>query len=564
MIIRRLATLSLLALVSCGGGGAPADKPSTPEGGGDAKKADAHQTRGTLVAATQSDIGYLGSVVYEAAADSQILTNLSFPTIDPDFDCSLKKSPGWAKSWEWSDDGKVLKMELREDIKWSDGKPVTIDDLTFTYELIADPEVASPRLSYIQYMVEGKRPLVIDKTHVEWHFTRAYDRDTQIAHVSMVLMPKHIFGDADRKTLRGHPRINEPLSYGPWKLANRKPNESYVLEPNENFTGPDGWQPNLNRVIFRVIPEYSTRLIELESGKIDFMESVLVEDADRLRETHKDINLVRRGWRSNDYIAWNLSNDLFKDKKVRRALAMAIDIDKIIGKVLTSKTGESYARRSIGTITPALCGVHNNDVKPLPFNIEQSKKLLADAGWTDTDGDGFVDKDGKKFSFTLTTNTGNKRRANSSVLIQAQLKEVGVEVNIEQTESNSFFENLRKRDYEAALSGWSAGLFVDPEGIWGCDDPDKRNEFNFTGYCNEKVDALIDKGLNTPNPKDAAPIWKEMQAQIYEDQPYLFLWWMDEIVAINNRFENTHIDMLSRLNRLHEWEVAPDKVKYKR
>jgi len=556
----RLA-LSLLALTACGGG-APADKPAKPDGA-DAAKTD-HQTRGTLVAATQSDIGYLGSVVYEASADSQILTNVSFPMVDPDFDCSLKKAPGLAKSWEWSDDGKVLKMEIRDDIKWEDGETVGVDDIKFTYDLIADPAVASPRLSYIEYMVEGKRPLVVDDTHIEWHFTRAYDRDTQIAHVGMTLMPEHIFGDADRKTLRGHPRINEPLAYGPWKLANRKPNESFVLEPNPKFTGPEEWQANLNRVIFRVIPEYSTRLIELESGKIDFMESVLVEDADRLRETHKEINLVRRGWRSNDYIAWNLENPLFKEKKVRKALATAIDIDKIIKKVLTSKTGESYARRSIGTITPALCGVHANDVKPLPHNVEKAKKMFASAGWTDSNGDGILDKDGEKFSFTLTTNTGNKRRANTAVLIQAQLKDVGVEVNIEQTESNSFFENLRKRDYEAALSGWSAGLFVDPESIWGCDEPDKRNEFNFTGYCNKKVDELIDKGLNTPNPKDAAPIWKEMQAEIYEDQPYLFLWWMDEIVAIHNRFENTSIDMLSRLNRLHEWQVPPDKVKYKR
>ncbi len=555
-----LALLPLLALTACGGG-APADKPA--EGGG-APADDGPKTQGTLVAAVQSDIGYLGSVVYEAAADSQILTNISFPMVDPEFDCSLKKSPGLAKSWEWSDDGKVIKMELRDDLTWEDGKPVTVHDVAFTYELIADPVVASPRLSYIEHAVDGKFPLVVDDKHIEWHFDRAYDRDTQIAHVGMALMPKHVFGDADRKTLRGNPNINKPLSYGPFRLANWKPNESFVLEPNPHFTGPDDWKPHLNRVIFRVIPEYSTRLIELESGKIDFMESVLVEDADRLREEHKEINLVRRGWRSNDYVAWNLSNPLFSDKKVRKALAMAIDTDQIIEKVLTSKTGESYARRSIGTITPALCGVHNNDIEPLPFNVQKAQKMLASVGWKDSDGDGILDKGGKKFSFTLSTNTGNKRRANSAVLLQAQLKQVGVEMNIEQTETNAFFENLRKRDYEAALGGWSAGLFVDPASVWGCDTEEKRNEFNFTGYCNPKVEELISKGLDTPNPKDAAPIWKEMQAEIYDDQPYLFLWWMDEIVAIHNRFDNTHIDMLSRLNRLHEWEVADDKIKYKR
>ena len=150
------------------------------------------------------------------------------------------------------------------------------------------------------------------------------------------------------------------------------------------------------------------------------------------------------------------------------------------------------------------------------------------------------------------------------MLIQAQLKDVGVDVQLEQLESNTFFDNLRKREYEAALSGWAGALFVDPSPMWSCDKPGNPNEFNFTGYCNPEVDALIDQGLNTPNPKDAAPIWKDVQAKVYEDQPYLFLWWMDEIVGVHNRFENTTIDVLSTLNRLHEWEVPPDKVKYPR
>ena len=294
------------------------------------------------------------------------------------------------------------------------------------------------------------------------------------------------------------------------------------------------------------------------------MEAILVEDADRLREEHPEIRLVRRGWRSMDYVAWNLKNPLFEDVKVRTALTLAMDIDSMIEKLLTSKTGESYARRSVGTITPALCGVHNNDLEPLPHNVEKAKKMLAKAGWSDSDGDGVLDKDGTKFSFTLSTNTGNKRRANTAVLIQAQLKEVGVEVNLEQAESNTFFQNLRKRDYEAALAGWSAALYVDPSSFWGCDKPEQKNEFNFTGYCSEEVEALMKKGLSTPNPKDAAPIWKELQAKVYADQPYAFLWWQDEIVGIHERFENTTIDVLSNFNRLHEWEVPPDKVKYKR
>jgi peptide/nickel transport system substrate-binding protein len=357
----------------------------------------------------------------------------------------------------------------------------------------------------------------------------------------------------------------EPLATGPWKLAKWEPNTRIVLEPNENFTGPPELRAKLNRVIIKIQPEYTTRLIELQSGKIDMMESINIEDADRIRKENPEINLVRRGWRSNDYIAWNMKNPLFADKAVRIALAHAVDTNEMIGKLLTSEeTGEVYAKPSIGTITPALCGVHNDDVVPLAFNLEKAKSMLAEAGWTDSDGDGSLDKDGQKFEFLLSTNNGNKRRSSIQILIQAQLAKIGIKVNLEKQESNTFYENLRQKKYDAAVAGWSAGLFVDPEQVWHCDTEDRKYEFNFVSYCNPEVDALIEKGLKTPDPKEAAPIWKELQAKIYADQPYLFLWWMDEIVGIHERFENTDIDILSPLNNLHQWEVPPEKVKYKR
>lgn len=562
--------VAALALVfaSCTGGGGGTEAPPEPGAAEKGAAPDAGGTRDTLVIGSQSDIGQLLSVVSESAADTNLLANLSYPLVDVEFDCSLKKIPGLAKSWEWSEDGTVLKMELRDDLKWEDGVPVSAEDIAFTYELVADPTVASPRLSNIERLAPNGRPLIVDPTHIEWHFTHAYDRDTQMSHAtSMVLVPKHLFKDADRASLRGHEQVNQPLSYGPWRLAKWEPMQRIVLEPNPNFSGPDEYKAKLNRVIFRVIPEYATRLIELEAGNIDLMEQVLVSDADRLREEHpNDIRLARRGWRSNDYIAWNLSDPRFADLNVRKAMAMATNIDGMIEKLLTSKTGESYARRSIGTVTPALCGVHNDAIVPLPFDLAAAKALMADAGWTDSNNDGVLDKGNQKLAFTILTNSGNKRRADAAVLFQDAMKQLGVAVNIEKVESNTFFERMRKRDYEAALAGWSAGLFVDPSTLWHCDVPaeKRRYEFNFTGYCNPEVDKLIDQGLATANPKDAAPIWQDVQARIYADQPYLFLYWMDEIVAVSSRFENTSIDILSPINRLQEWSVPADKVKYER
>jgi peptide/nickel transport system substrate-binding protein len=520
-------------------------------------------TRDTLVIGDKSDIGTLLSILPQTWADSALTEAIGLVPIQAEFDCSIKPSPGLAKAWEWNEDGTVLAVELRDDLTWEDGVPVTADDVAFTYDLVGDPTVTSPYVSYVEHMTPDGRPKVIDATHIEWHFTHAYDRDIQTSHANLLPVPKHVFAGADRATLRGHEKANQALSYGPWRLATWEPSQRVVLEPNPEFSGPEQYRPRLNRVIYRVIPEYATRLLELESGNIDLMNDVAIADADRLRTEHPEIRLVRRGWRSMEYVGWNLQQPLFQDLRVRKALAMATDIHGMIGKLLTSKTGESYGRQAIGTITPALCGVHNEEIKPLPFDVAGARALFAQAGWADSDGDGVLDKDGKKFEFTLATTLGNKRRADASILFQDLMKQVGVSVRIEKVEVNTFFANLREHKFEAALAGWSAALFVDPS-LWRCDKEGARQVSNFGGYCNPQVDTLIAKGLSTVEQREAAPIWKDVQRILYEDQAYLFLWWMDEIVGINDRFENTTIDIVSPYKNLYEWEVPADKVKHAR
>jgi peptide/nickel transport system substrate-binding protein len=235
----------------------------------------------------------------------------------------------------------------------------------------------------------------------------------------------------------------------------------------------------------------------------------------------------------------------------------------MIGKLLTSKDGTRYAKQAVSTITPELCNVQNTDIKFITYDPEKAKALFAEAGWSDTDGDGILDKDGVRFRFTLVTNRENDRRTEAAVLIQNALKKVGVEMNIDTKEFNSMTDMLRKKQFEAVMGGWAAGLFVDPSTMWHSDTEDKTYPFNYTSYSNPEVDALIDQGLATPDPNEAAPKWKELQAKVYEDQPYMFLWWRDEIVGIDRRFQNTTIDVLSLMNKLHEWEVPADKVKYK-
>jgi peptide/nickel transport system substrate-binding protein len=539
--------------------------------------------RDTLVRADLADANNMIYIVGESLSDSEMISFLNVGGFDSDFDCEVKLKPQFYKSWSFSDDGLVVRIETDPSFSWYDGKPVTAEDMAFTFELVADPVVASPRLNQTEHMVPGKAPLVIDSTHLEFHFTHVFDRNTMLLHTDEVPVPKHLLENADRASLRGHDiNSKDPMENGPFKMVKWDRGQQVVLEANEKYGGPH--KPKIKRIITRVIPEYATRLLELETGGIDMMDGLTIADVDRLKRDHPEIAFYRRGWRLQDYIAWNqldqadykriaaatpkgqqidLStvkpNALFGDKKVRQALAYAVDMQKIIADILTSETGEAFARPAIGTISPSLCNAYNDQVKPLPFDREKAKQLLAEAGWKDTNGDGVVDKDGKKFSFTLTTNSGNARRNKASIIIQAQLKEIGVEVNLEQIEGNTFFERLRKKDFEASLSGWSASLILDPTDMW---HSGSQYQFNFTSYSNPDVDKLIDQGMAEPDPAKSNAIWRELQAKIYEDQPYLFMYWWDDSVAIHQRFKDVDPNILSAVFGYWNWWVPADEVKY--
>lgn len=557
MTARPLGLVPLLAaFTACTSSPQPTEVvDKTPSAQADA--GDAPDARDMLIYAAAGDISNMLPVVSQSAADSSVIEQIYYQPVESEFDCSLKFQPNLVTDWSWSADSLVLDLTIRDDITWADGTPVTARDIAFAQELIADKDVASPRFGYTEPL--AKLPEVISPTQIRFTYSEPGDQYTRISQSAGYYVPHHLLKDADRGSLRNHKLSKAPLASGPFKLTEHKPGQSFVLEPNEKFTGPASQRARIKRVQFNVVPEYQTRLLKLKRGEIDLMESINIKDADALRKSNPNLRFERRGYRFMDYIAWNLKDPRFQDKAVRRAMAHAVNIDSMIDRLLTSEAGEVYGKQAVGTLTPELCAVRA-DIEPIKQNVEEARTMLEQAGWTDSDGDGVIDKDGVKLEFTLLTNRENERRMEAAQLVQSDLKAIGIAMKIDTVEFNAMTERLRNKNFEAVLGGWSAGLFVDPSAMWHSGD---EYPFNYPSYNNPKVDDLIDRGLHTPDPAAAAPIWREMQEQVYEDQPYMFLWWRDELVAIDDRFENTSIDLLSVLHKLHEWEVPEDKVKYK-
>lgn len=545
-VLPQIGILIILMSLGCG----PRGEDTTP----DPVEPAQPQQGGSLTVGVPADISMLNPLVARSSHEMDVLAHLFPYLVEYDFDGACKPRPGLAERWEVSEDGAAVTFHLKADAKWTDGEAVDADDVMFTLDLVGDTAAGSPYGSLLAGLRDDDPVERVDDHTVTVHFAEARDPATMLYQVTAYpLVPEHALRDVPRAELRAHATGETLVSAGPFSLGSWATGQQ--LEIVRNPSPPYGETARLDRVVFKVMPEYTTRLMELGRGDIDMLPGLAVEDVERVKRDSPDVQIHRRQMRSTDYIAWNLTDARFDDVRVRRAMAHAVDVDSLMAALL-SGGGEVYGRRAVGTITPALTALDNAEIQPIGHDVDRAKALFAEAGWSDSDGDGVLDKGGERFGFTLVTGSSNPRRTLAQTIVQEQLRAVGVDVSIEAIEGNAFHQRLAQRDFEAALVGWSAQLFVDPTPVWHS----KNAPFNVSSYANPRVDELIATGVATTDPVEAARCWREMQALIHEDQPCCFLYWRDDLVALNGRFRDTTIDTLSPWARLGEWWRVSDSA----
>lgn len=512
------ASLSLLfSASSCGGdeGGGGGSGSANSKMPADDKRYEQREHWGdagdTLTVALIGDADGLLPMVGQSVNGSMVYDLLVPQITNSDFkDGRIIFNPGLAKRYEWNEDKTQLTYYLRDDCYWDDksGKVVTAEDVRYNYELIGDPDVKSPRQAHLERMRAEKPVEVLDDFTVRFNFLYPYNQQTMLAHAGFNISPKHLLENEARKTLISCSlHKQKAVGHGPFRFLEWKPKQSVTIVRNKYCRNYP--VPYLRRIVFKVITEYQTRLTELKKGAVDMIDGIQEKDiADA--KSWGNVKLYERGYRFLDYVAWNIKNPLFAEAKARRALTMAIDIDGII-KSLLEFDGKVYGTKAYSSLTPELKDFVLDDFKFLPHDPEKAKAMLGELGWKDTDGDGWLDKDGKPFRFTLLTNSGNPRRADACVLIQSDLKKIGIDCKLDQNEGVTFFDRLKKKDYEAALAGWSAGLFPDPSDIWGTPTETENRVFNFTSDSNKRVDELLEKGLKTGDLAVESACWKELQ-----------------------------------------------------
>jgi len=457
--------------------------------------------------------------------------------------------PDLAESLEISDDGLIFTFHLRKNVRWHDGRPFTSRDALFTYQLMIDPKTPT---AYAESFKQVKKVEAPD----DYTFIVHYDQPLARAMVSWCfdMMPAHLL---EGKELEGHPLARHPIGTGPYKFEKWESGQRITLAANDDyFRG----RPHLDRLVMKIIPDLNAQIMELMGGHIDTM--LLTPDQYEEKQADRDFmkhyTMFRYPAFSYTYLGFNLEDPRFKDQRVRQALAYAIDKQEIIDGVLLG-----LGTPANGPFKPEMWA-NNHNVKPYPYDPAKAKALLAEAGWSDTNGDGLLDKDGQPFQFTVMTNQGNKTREQTCLIIQARLAEIGVKMNIRIVEWAAFLkEYLDKHNFEAVLMAWTVPIEPDLYDVW---HSSKTNlgELNFISYKNEEVDKLIDESRFTLDQPTRKKAYDRIQEIFYEEVPYVFLYVPDALPVYSSRYIGPRVAPAGIGKNLPEWYTPLDKQRYKR
>ncbi len=526
--------------------------------------------RSTVVVAVKADPDQINPVTHVSAFGRILCTGIYPRLLESEFDTvsgAIFYKPLLAKRYEFSQDHKSLTYFLRSDVFWEDGERVTARDIKFTFELINNPDVASSKKDQLQMLdLDEKGNLdraikVINDSTIVFHFRKANPLQIYDTNLQPGFLPYHLLKDVKPAEIRTHAFNQSPVSAGPYRLASWKKQEQIVYKSRDECKVPH--PGSVGQIVFRVIPEYTTRLTALMTGEVDVMYPINPQDVAQIRKANPSIRIELMRSRYYDYIGWQnidqkiyhessgekiVPHPLFGNRNVRKALTMAINRQEIVDGFL----GE-YGRQAVSPVSPVFRWAYNDSLRPLPYDPKLALSLLQKEGWTDHDGDGVIDRNGRKFEFDLYYDAGNDRREFAALIIQRNLENIGIKVRVQSVETNVFYDNELKKNYDAFISGIGVTLQIDPTSEWNSDL--KKNLYNDVSYQNAEVDKLIEKGKSFINPQDAAQTWKRFQAIIYEDQPATFLFWRDEIVGYNHRIKNTKTSMLGEIDKFWEWTI---------
>ncbi len=501
----------------------------------------------TVVIGALSDIASWNPYLAEDAFDEEILSliypSLAVEQVDyqqhpPSF------APSLAESWEWSDDHLVLTFHLRTDAMWSDGVPVTADDLLFSRR-VQTSETLGWLWSDITDAVETVE--AVDAHTVRYRFTHRYPYQLMDVNDGPIV-PAHAWAGIPFENWEETAWRELVLSAGPFIPGLHTPQQEIILERNPRYFVPD--RPRVNRLVFRIVPSKTGLFNQLLAGGVDLVNEIPPAEAARVQDD-PNLELAEYSDRSYTHICWNLDKHIFADPRVRRALGMAIDRETLIDAVYGG-----FGRPSIGPVLSTMWAF-NRGLKSLPHDPAGAVKLLAQSGWEDHDGDGILDRDGQPLVFEILAPSESEVRKDVCLLVERDLARIGVRATPRLMEWGAVQTAIAEGDFDAFVNRWIEPTQVDLEGIWHSAPPGVPT-FNFGHYANHEVDRLLEEVAAASDFETQKPLLDRIQTLIVADQPYTFLVENTRLVGLNSRIRGAKINDATIFFNVDEWEIAPE------
>ena len=504
-------------------------------------------------------------------------------------------------------------FNLRKNLTFSDGEPLTADDFVFTFNFLMNEAIAAPRAR--AYFSKISKVEAVDDHTVVFTFGEPYFEAFDLA-ATMDVLPEHYYSKIKPEVFN----LSKGLlvGSGPYRLQDPKgwePSSTVQLIRNNRYWGE---LPALDRIVFQLFTQSQARLAAFRNGQVDMLpcspeqyDELKADTAFAERTPHYEYETPFNGYR---YIAWNQtqqdgSPSKFADKRVRQALTMLIDRERIVDEVM-----RGYGTVATGPFNPL--GTQNSgDVEAWAYNPEKAVKLLEEAGWTQKKvgynyayrvlpialivaltfglatwfaplnrsstwvaclavilvlGAGawaimpkadrqtllYNDK-GEPLKFKLTYPSGSPAYRKMIFQIKDSLAEAGVVMEPNPLEFSVMIERLNNRNFESISLGWTSGPETDIYQMFHSDQI-QGNGDNFMSYRNEELDSLIEQARRTIDAKKRMELWQRCHEIMHEDQPYTFISWGKSLRFINPRLKNVEVTN-GGLNPATDWYI-PKKL----
>ncbi len=464
------------------------------------------------------------------------------------YDENIKLTGDLAESWEIGEGGLRIVFHLRKNVRWQDGAPFTADDVKFTFEKITDPAVPTP---YGADFEKVRSLTVLDPWTVEIVYKEPFSPG--LASWGMGIVPKHLL---EKEDLLKTEFSRKPIGTGPYRLKRWETGSLIELRANAGYF--EG-EPLISRYVYRIIPDPMTNFLELQTGGVDMAS---LSPLQHRKET--DTPYFKKNYRkfqfpsfSYVYIGYNLEHPLFSDRRVRNAVGLAVDKRELIDSVLLGQ-----GKVSTGPFLPGMWA-YNPAVQETAYDPESARRLLKEAGFADTDGDGLLDRDGRAFSFTILTNQGNDQRKAVCEIVQRRLREIGIEMKIQTVEWSTFLkEFIDKKNFDAVILAWNLARDPDVYDIFHSSKT-RPGEFNFVSYKNDEVDRLLDEGRRLFDERERAKAYHRIHEILSGDEPYTFLYVPDALPAVHSRFRGVKQAPIGIGHNFTRWFVPKSEQKYR-